>query len=66
MNTQVLKGKWHQIKGRAKEQWGELTDNDLDKIEGESERFLGILQERYGWEKTRARRELDDFLKKYN
>ena len=48
MNDDILKGKWHQLKGQAKETWGELTDDDLDKVDGKSERLIGVIQERYG------------------
>jgi uncharacterized protein YjbJ (UPF0337 family) len=54
MNTGVLKGKWMQLRGKVKEWWGELTDDDLDRIAGEWEQLIGHLQGRYGY--TRARR----------
>jgi uncharacterized protein YjbJ (UPF0337 family) len=62
MNADTLKGQWHQIKGSAKEQWGKLTSDDLDRVEGSSERLVGVLQERYGYARDRAQREVDDFL----
>ena len=46
MNTDVLKGKWHQIKGEVKTQWGKLTDDDLDRVEGDAEKLIGKVQER--------------------
>lgn len=48
MNSDQLAGKWKQFKGAAKEQWGKLTDDDLDVIDGKQEKLQGILQERYG------------------
>lgn len=48
MNSDQLAGKWKQLKGAAKEQWGKLTDDDLDVIDGQQEKLQGKLQERYG------------------
>lgn len=62
MNADVLKGKWMQLKGEARRQWGKLTDDDLDQIEGNSEKMVGKLQERYGWAREDAQREVDNFL----
>jgi uncharacterized protein YjbJ (UPF0337 family) len=62
MNADTLKGQWHQIKGSAKTQWGKLTDDDLNQIEGQSERLVGVLQERYGYARDRAEQEVNDFL----
>ena len=62
MNTDVLKGKWMQLKGEVRKQWGQLTDDDLDQIEGSSEKMVGKLQERYGWAREDAQREVDSFL----
>ena len=62
MNTDVMKGKWLQLKGEVRRQWGTLTDDDLDQIEGNSEKMVGKLQERYGWARNDAEREVNDFL----
>ena len=62
MNRDVLSGKWKQLKGGVKEQWGKLTDDDLDVAAGRYDKLTGLLQERYGWAKDRAERELDQFL----
>jgi len=62
MNSDVFKGKWMQLKGSARRKWGELTDDDFDVIQGDGERLLGILQERYGWGRERAESEIDNFL----
>ena len=61
MNADTLKGQWHQVKGEIKTQWGKLTDNDLDQISGQSEKLIGKLQERYGYARDRAEKELRDF-----
>lgn len=63
MNADVLKGKWLQLKGEARRQWGKLTDDDLDQIEGNSEKMVGKLQERYGYARDEAQREVDKFLR---
>jgi uncharacterized protein YjbJ (UPF0337 family) len=61
MNSDTLKGQWHQVKGEVKTQWGKLTDSDLDQIEGQSEKLIGKIQERYGYAKDRAEKEVNDF-----
>ena len=62
MNADVLKGKWTQIKGEVKSQWGKLTDDDVERIEGDAEKLYGRVQERYGYAKEDAKREVDAFL----
>lgn len=62
MNEDVLKGQWNQIKGRLKEKWGKLTDDELDQIAGRKDQLLGSLQKRYGFARDRAERELDMLL----
>jgi uncharacterized protein YjbJ (UPF0337 family) len=62
MNEDTLKGKWHQIKGEAKSRWGKLTDDDLDRVEGDSEKLIGRVQERYGYARDEAKREVDTFF----
>ncbi|MDO3680273.1 CsbD family protein [Paenibacillus ehimensis] len=59
MDTNVLKGKWKQLKGEAQKQWGKLTDDDLDVINGEKEKLLGKLQEKYGHTKEAAQEEYE-------
>ena len=66
MNTHVFQGKWKQIRGKVTEQWGHITDHDLDKIEGKREQLVGLVQEKYGYTKDKAGREVDLFLKKLN
>lgn len=62
MNADVLKGKWLQLKGKARSQWGKLTDDELEQINGNSEQLVGLLQERYGYAKDHAQREVDTWL----
>jgi uncharacterized protein YjbJ (UPF0337 family) len=54
MNEDILRGKWREIMGRVKENFGKLTDNDLGKIEGKKEKLFGILQKKYGCIKDKA------------
>jgi uncharacterized protein YjbJ (UPF0337 family) len=62
MNDDVLSGMWKQVKGQVKQKWGKLTDDDLQQISGHRDEVVGLIQERYGWEKAQAEREVDDFL----
>ena len=64
MNSDVLKGKWMQMKGEVLRQWGKLTNDDLDQIEGNAEKMVGKLQERYGYAREEAEREVDGFLRR--
>jgi uncharacterized protein YjbJ (UPF0337 family) len=61
MNWDQIKGNWKQIKGKVKEKWGKLTDDDLTTIAGKRDQLAGKLQEKYGYEKVQAERELDEF-----
>lgn len=58
MNTDIAEGKWKQMKGALKQKWGELTDDELDQVEGRTERFYGLMQEKYGMARERAEEEL--------
>ena len=53
---------WKQFKGQVKEKWGNLTDDDLDKIEGHRDQLEGIIQERYGIAKDQVRKDVDTWL----
>jgi len=59
MNWDQVQGKWTQMKGSVKQQWGKLTDDDLDVIDGSKDKLVGRLQERYGIKKEEAQRQLD-------
>ena len=61
MNWDQIKGDWKQFRGRIKQQWGELTDDDLDVIDGVRDELVGKLQSRYGYAKERAEREINTF-----
>lgn len=62
MNSDILQGKWRQLRGSVKEAWGDLTDDELTEIDGRRERLAGKLQEKYGWTRERAENEIDTFL----
>jgi uncharacterized protein YjbJ (UPF0337 family) len=61
----VFAGMWKQAKGQVREWWGQLTDDDIDRIGGQRDKLLGALQERYGWTKTRAEDEVNARLREY-
>jgi uncharacterized protein YjbJ (UPF0337 family) len=61
MDANQFKGSWHQFKGELKKKWGELTDDDLLEAEGGYEKFLGVIQKRYGDGKAEVKRWADDW-----
>jgi uncharacterized protein YjbJ (UPF0337 family) len=61
MDWNRVEGSWKQMKGTIKEQWGKLTDDDLDVINGRRNQLEGKIQERYGYQKDRVRQEVDDW-----
>ena len=63
MNWDIVQGKWQQFKGSVKEKWGDLTDDDIDQIDGNRDKLSGKLQEKYGWAKEDAERNIDDFVR---
>jgi len=63
MNWDTIKGQWKQFAGRFKSTWGNLTDDDWTVIAGKGDELLGKLQERYGYNKDRAEREIDSFIR---
>ena len=66
MNSDRAAGAWHQIKGKVKEQWGKLTDDDLKQLEGHAEQLAGKLQERYGLARAEAERQAKEFRNRLN
>ena len=62
MNEDTFKGQWMQLKGKVREQWGKLTDDDLDQIQGRSEQLIGKLQNRYGIARDEAQRQFDAWM----
>ncbi len=66
MNWDTIKGNWKQLTGEAKSQWGELTDDDVQQANGEREKLVGKVQERYGVAKDEAERQVDEFAARVN
>jgi uncharacterized protein YjbJ (UPF0337 family) len=64
MNEDIIKGKWKEIKGQLKQQWGKLTDDDLTQLEGSADELQGLLQKKYGYQKDEAKTEIDNFIKR--
>jgi uncharacterized protein YjbJ (UPF0337 family) len=61
MNNDVFQGKWKQMRGQAKIWWGKLTDDDLEKVDGNMDKLTGLLQEKYGYTREQA---VDEFNKR--
>lgn len=62
MNWDRIEGNWKQFTGKAKEKWGDLTDDDLTAINGRRDQLEGKIQERYGYTKDQVKKEVDDWL----
>jgi uncharacterized protein YjbJ (UPF0337 family) len=63
MNQDIVAGKWKEIKGKLTQQWGNITDNDITQMKGTHEELQGLLQSKYGYQKDKAQKEIDTFLK---
>jgi uncharacterized protein YjbJ (UPF0337 family) len=61
MNWDTIQGQWKQVKGQVQQKWGDLTDDDLTKVDGKREELVGRLQERYGCAKEEAERQVKEF-----
>jgi uncharacterized protein YjbJ (UPF0337 family) len=66
LNQDVFKGKWKQVKGEVKQWWGKLTDDDVNQIDGNVDKLVGRLQERYGYAKEDAEKEVNRRLQTYD
>lgn len=64
MNKDIFEGKWEQFKGSVQENWGKLTNDDMDVIEGNRKKLAGKIQERYGISEDEADKQIDDYHKK--
>ena len=62
MNEDILEGKWTQLKGKVKEQWGKLTDDEIDQLSGKKDQLVGRVQERYGIARDQAERDVPNWL----
>ena len=65
MNKDVFEGKWKQIRGQAKDWWGKLTDDDLERAGGKYDKLVGLLQEKYGYTREHAADEIDKRVTEY-
>jgi uncharacterized protein YjbJ (UPF0337 family) len=63
MNWDRVQGNWKEFKGIAQQKWGKLTNDDLDVVEGKRQELAGRLQQRYGYAKDEAEKEIDTWLK---
>ena len=63
MDWNRVEGNWKQLKGKVKEKWGDLTDDDLDRISGQRDQLIGQIQTRYGLAKDEAEKQVDDWSK---
>jgi uncharacterized protein YjbJ (UPF0337 family) len=66
MNSDQIEGTWKQVKGKMREKWGKLTDNDWEQVAGKKDQLLGKLQERYGYTREQSEREYDDWERANN
>lgn len=64
MDWNRIEGNWKQLKGTARQQWGRLTDDDMDRIAGKRTELAGRLQERYGIAREEADRQIDEWMKR--
>ena len=62
MNADVLKGRWNQVKGDIRSKWGKLTDDDMTQIQGDAQKLIGKLQERYGLKREQAEKDIEEIL----
>jgi len=65
MNQDVFAGKWKQIRGELKSWWGKLAEDDFDRIGGQKDKLIGVIQEKYGYAREKAQREVEERLKEY-
>ncbi|AJY45613.1 CsbD family protein [Martelella endophytica] len=66
MNWDRIEGNWKQFRGEAQAQWGKLTNDDMDVVEGKREKLVGKIQERYGKERDEAERDVDNWMSGIN
>ncbi|MBW4962064.1 CsbD family protein [Sulfitobacter sp. CW3] len=65
MNWDTVKGNWKQMTGKIKEEWGDLTDDDLTEAAGERDQLVGKIQAKYGIAKEEAEKQVDNFMAKH-
>jgi uncharacterized protein YjbJ (UPF0337 family) len=62
MDWNQVEGKWREIKGKVRSKWGKLTDDDLETVAGKKDALLGRLQQRYGYKRDQAEKEVDSWI----
>ena len=65
MNTEIAHGKWKEIKGKIKEEWGNFTDDAINEINGNQEKLAGKLEQIYGYNKEKAKKASNAFFKRF-
>ena len=65
MNWDTIKGNWKQMTGKVKEEWGELTDDEITEAEGDRDQLVGKIQAKYGIAKEEAEKQVDNFVAKH-
>lgn len=65
MNWDQVQGNWKEFKGKVQQQWGDLTDDELDRIDGRQTELSGLLQKKYGKSREEAEREIDDWMARH-
>jgi uncharacterized protein YjbJ (UPF0337 family) len=61
MNWDIVRGKWSQLKGKAREEWGDITDDEWEQLKGDRDQMVGKIQERYGWARNDVEHRVDDW-----
>jgi uncharacterized protein YjbJ (UPF0337 family) len=65
MNWDVVRGKWNQVKGKAREEWGDITDDEWQQLKGDRDQLVGKVQERYGWARNDAEHRVDNWAERH-
>ena len=65
MNQDMLSGNWNQLRGKLRTWWGKLSDDDFEWISGQKDRLVGLIQEKYGYTRTRAKNEFENRMAEY-
>jgi uncharacterized protein YjbJ (UPF0337 family) len=65
MNWDQIKGKWHEVKGSIRAKWGELTDDEIEELDGNREKMVGKIQQKYGVAKEEAEKQVDEWTKSH-
>lgn len=62
MNKDVIQGHWKEVKGKLKQQWGKLTDDEINHMQGTYDELEGALQKRYGYQRDQIKKEINSFI----